>query len=291
MSSFRRPAVMGVLNVTPDSFSDGGSFLEPAAALAHATRMAQEGADLIDVGGESTRPGSEPVGEDEELRRVLPVLESLTAEIRLPLSIDTSKARVADAALGLGAALVNDVKALRGDVRMAETLARSSAEVCLMHMQGDPEGMQDDPRYDDVVSEVKRFLEERLAFAVAEGIAEERVWLDPGIGFGKTLEHNLALLRRLDEIVAIGRPVLIGPSRKRFIGALTGRSEADRAAGTAAASVIAFERGASMFRVHDVAATRDALAVAAATLDGMAAFPHRDVGGPTDCAISHERDR
>jgi dihydropteroate synthase len=282
---------MGVLNVTPDSFSDGGSFLEPAAALAHAKRMAEEGADLIDVGGESTRPGSEPVGEEEELRRVLPVLESLSDEIPVPLSIDTSKARVANAALALGVAFVNDVRALRGDARMAETVARSSAEVCLMHMRGDPEGMQDDPRYDDVVSEVKAFLEERLAFAVGEGIAEERIWLDPGIGFGKTLEHNLALLRRLDEIVAIGRPVLIGASRKRFIGTLTGRSEPDRAAGTAAANVIAFERGASMFRVHDVATTRDALAVAAATLDGMAAFPDRDAGRPAARATSHEKDR
>jgi dihydropteroate synthase len=282
---------MGVLNVTPDSFSDGGRFLEPEAALAHAKRMAEEGADVIDIGGESTRPGSEPVGEEEELRRVLPVLESLSGQVRLPLSIDTSKARVAYAALELGAAFVNDVSALRGDARMAETVARSSAEVCLMHMRGDPKGMQDDPRYGDVVSEVKAFLEERLAFAMGEGIAEERIWLDPGIGFGKTLEHNLVLLRRLDEIVAIGRPVLIGASRKSFLGTLTGRSESDRAAGTTAANVIAFERGASMFRVHDVAATRDALAVAAATVDGMAAFSYRDVGSPAARATSHEKRR
>jgi dihydropteroate synthase len=290
MSSFARPAVMGVLNLTPDSFSDGGRFLDPVAAVTHGRRMAEEGADLIDIGGESTRPGSEPVGEEEELRRVMPVLEALSAQLELPLSIDTSKARVASAALTAGASFVNDIWALRGDARMAETVASADVEVCLMHMQGDPKRMQDDPRYEDVVSEVKAFLEERLAFAVEEGIAEERVWLDPGIGFGKTLGHNLELLRRLDEIVAIGRPVVIGASRKRFIGTLTGRSEAERVGGTAAANLIAFDRGASMFRVHDVAETRDALAVAAATLESMADSSHGDAGGALFRALRHEKE-
>jgi dihydropteroate synthase len=257
---------MGVLNVTPDSFSDGGSFLEPGAALAHAQRMAADGADLIDVGGESTRPGAQPVSLDEELGRVMPVLERLASGGGPPLSIDTSKARVAEAAIQAGVKFVNDVTALRGDPDMAGVVAESGAELCLMHMKGEPRTMQDAPRYDDVVSEVTGFLEERLAFAVREGIAEERVWLDPGIGFGKALEHNLELLRRLGEVVALGRPVLVGVSRKRFIGALTGRAEGEHDAGSVAANVIAFERGAHMFRVHDVAAHREALAVAAGTL-------------------------
>ena len=266
MTGFARPAVMGVLNVTPDSFSDGGEYMDAEAAVAHARAMASEGAALVDVGGESTRPGAAPVGEAEELRRVMPVVEALGGDGDVPISIDTSKAAVARAATAAGATFVNDVTALRGDSGMAEVVAASGAEVCLVHMLGEPRTMQDDPRYDDVVSDVKALLEERLAFAVAEGIAEERVWLDPGIGFGKTLQHNLELLRRLDEIVAIGRPVLVGASRKRFIGTLTGRAEQDRVAGTVAANVMAFERGAHMFRVHDVAATRDALAVASATL-------------------------
>lgn len=257
---------MGVLNVTPDSFSDGGDYLDPAAAVAHARRMAAEGADLVDVGGESTRPGSEPVPLDEELRRVLPVLERLSGS-GIAASIDTSKAEVARRALAAGAQLVNDVTALRGDPAMVGVVAVSQAELCLVHMLGEPRTMQENPRYADVVSDVKRFLEERLDFAARQGVAEERIWLDPGIGFGKALEHNLALLRRLDEIVAIGRPVLIGASRKRFIGTLTGRSERERGAGTLAANLIAYQRGASMFRVHEVAPNRDALLLAAATLD------------------------
>jgi dihydropteroate synthase len=266
VSRFERPAVMGVLNVTPDSFSDGGAFLDPPAAIAHARQMASEGADLVDVGGESTRPGAEPVPELEELRRVMPVVERLVSEQSIPLSIDTSKAAVARAATAVGAVFVNDVTALRGDPAMAGVVAESGADVCLMHMLGEPRNMQDDPRYEDVVSEVKAFLEERLGFAVAHGIPEERVWLDPGIGFGKTLEHNLALLRRLGEIAAVGRPVIVGVSRKRFIGSLTGRAEPDRVAGSVAANVLAFQGGAHMFRVHDVAETRDGLAVAAATV-------------------------
>jgi dihydropteroate synthase len=261
----KRPAIMGVLNVTPDSFSDGGEFLLPAAAAAHGERLVQEGADVIDVGGESTRPGAEPVSERVELERVIPVIEAL-AERGITLSVDTSKAAVARAALAAGAAFVNDVTALRGDAAMAATVAQAGVDVCLVHMLGEPRTMQEDPRYDDVVSEVRAFLEERLQFAVGAGIAEERVWLDPGIGFGKALEHNLELIRRLGEIVAIGRPVVFGASRKRFLGRLTGRPEQERVAGTIAANVLAYERGAAMFRVHDVAATVDALRVAGATL-------------------------
>jgi dihydropteroate synthase len=261
---FARPAVMGVLNVTPDSFSDGGRYLDPGAALDHARRLVSEGADLVDVGGESTRPGAEPVPADEELQRVIPVIEQLPD---IPVSIDTSKSAVARAATDAGAVFVNDVTALRGDPAMAEVVAQTGADLCLMHMLGEPRTMQDDPRYEDVVAEVAAFLEERLAFAVSQGIPEHRVWLDPGIGFGKTLRHNLELLRRLDEIVALGRPVVVGASRKRFIGALTEKPESERVAGTVAANVMAYERGAHMFRVHDVGATRDALAVAAATVD------------------------
>ena len=258
---------MGVVNVTPDSFSDGGQFLDADAAVAHGLRLTSEGADILDIGGESTRPGADPVGEDEELRRVVPVIERLAHDGDARLSIDTTKAAVARAALEAGATLVNDVSALRLDPGMAGLVADSGAGCCLMHMLGEPRTMQKDPRYDDVVSEVKAFLCERLAFAVAEGIDEERVWLDPGIGFGKTVEHNLELLRRLDEIVAIGRPVVVGTSRKSFLGKLAGgRDEGERLPGTIATNVLALERGASVFRVHDVAQNADALAVAAATV-------------------------
>jgi dihydropteroate synthase len=261
---------MGVLNVTPDSFSDGGLYLDPEAAVAHGRQLAADGADLIDVGGESTRPGAEPVAAEEELRRVVPVIERLAASVSLPLSIDTTKEPVARAALAAGASFVNDVSALRLDQAMPALVAESRVDVCLMHMQGEPRTMQADPRYEDVVSEVKAFLEKRLGFAVAEGIPEDRVWLDPGIGFGKTLEHNLELLRRLAEIVAIGRPVVVGASRKRFIGALTGRPEAERLPASLAAAVLAFERGASMLRVHDVRETRDALLLAGSVGDRIA---------------------
>ena len=260
------PLLMGVVNVTPDSFSDGGRFLEADAAVAHGERLAGEGAQLLDVGGESTRPGAEPVSVEEESRRVLPVVERL-ARAGHRISIDTAKAPVAREALEAGAELVNDVSALRFDPDMAPLVAERGVGCCLMHMLGEPRTMQDDPRYDDVVADVKAFLEERLAFAVREGIAEERVWLDPGIGFGKTLDHNLELLRRLDEIVAIGRPVVVGTSRKSFLGRLTGRPEGERLPGTIATNVLALERGACVFRVHDVAPVRDALAVAAATVE------------------------
>ena len=257
---------MGVVNVTPDSFSDGGLFLDADAAVEHGLRLTAEGADILDIGGESTRPGADPVGEDEELRRVVPVIERLAGG-QVRLSIDTTKVPVARVALEAGASLVNDVSALRFDPGMAALVAETGAGCCLMHMLGEPRTMQEDPRYDDVVSEVKAFLEERLAFAVGEGIDEARVWLDPGIGFGKTVEHNLELLRRLDEIVAIGRPVVVGTSRKSFLGKLAGgRDEAERLPGTIATNVLALERGASVFRVHDVAQNVDALAVAAATV-------------------------
>jgi dihydropteroate synthase len=261
------PLVMGVVNVTPDSFSDGGLYLDADAAVAHAEQLVDEGAGVLDVGGESTRPGAAPVSLDEELRRVVPVIERLAPAT---ISVDTRKAAVAEAALEAGAAIVNDVSAFRHDPAMAGVVADAGAGCCLMHMLGDdPRTMQDDPVYDDVVSDVKAFLEERLAFAVSEGVAEEGVWLDPGVGFGKTLEHNLELLRRLDEIVAIGRPVVVGTSRKSFLGKLTGREPQERVPGTIATNVIALERGASVFRVHDVAASVDALKVAAATLSGQ----------------------
>jgi dihydropteroate synthase len=261
------PVVMGVVNVTPDSFSDGGAWLDAGAAVAHGRDLAREGADILDIGGESTRPGAEPVSAAEELRRVLPVLEGL-AGAGPRLSIDTSKAAVAAAALRAGATIVNDVTALRGDPAMAALLAGHDGDVCLMHMLGEPRTMQRDPRYADVVDDVKAFLSERLEFAVAQGIAEERIWLDPGIGFGKTATHNLELLRRLRELVALGRPLVVGTSRKSFLGAITGRGAHERVPATIATNVLALAAGARIFRVHDVAEVRDALVVAAATLRG-----------------------
>jgi dihydropteroate synthase len=257
---------MGVVNVTPDSFSDGGDFFDADAAIAHGRQLAAEGAHILDIGGESTRPGAEPVGAEEELRRVLPVIEGLAGgDARI--SIDTTKLAVARGALDAGATIVNDVSAFRFEPELAGLVAETGSDCCLMHMLGKPRTMQQDPRYGDVVDDVKAFLEERLAFATGEGIAEERVWLDPGIGFGKTFEHNLELLRRLDEIVAIGRPVVIGTSRKSFIGKLTGKPEKERLPGTIATNVLAFERGARIFRVHDVGPVADALAVTAAALE------------------------
>ena len=265
MSDFR---IMGVINVTPDSFSDGGRYLDGAAAVAHGLELEAEGAAILDVGGESTRPGAAPVPESQELRRVIPVIEGLIAGgSRAQISIDTSKAGVAARALDAGASLVNDVTALRADPKMAGLIADAGADCCLMHMLGDPRTMQRDPHYDDVVGDIKAFLEERMALAVSAGIALERIMLDPGIGFGKTVEHNLELLRRLGELVTLGRPVVIGTSRKSFLGRLTGRNAPeDRVAATVATNVIAFERGARVFRVHDVAPVRDALTVTAATV-------------------------
>ena len=258
--------IMGIVNVTPDSFSDGGEWFERAAAIDHGRRLAEEGAAILDVGGESTRPYSDPVPLDEERARVVPVIEALGAT-GAQLSVDTMKLEVARDAIAAGATFVNDVTAFRHDPALAALVAEHGCDCCLMHMLGDPRTMQVDPRYDDVVSEVTAFLEGRAAFAVSEGIAPERIALDPGIGFGKTLEHNLELLRRLDEIVALGFPVLIGTSRKAFLGRLAGREDPhDRVAATVATNVLALERGATLFRVHDVAPTADALAVAAATL-------------------------
>jgi dihydropteroate synthase len=263
--AFPRPSVLGVVNVTPDSFSDGGRFLSPEVAVAQARRLLAEGAALVDVGGESTRPGAEGVSLDEELRRVEPVLEALSG---LPVSVDTSKAEVARRALALGAVMVNDVTALRADPELAGVVADGGAYLCLMHMLGEPRTMQDEPRYDDVVADVCAFLEERVAFAVGAGIPEERICLDPGIGFGKTVEHNLELLARLDELVALGRPVLVGASRKRFLGRLLGDSDAltGPVAASVAVAVLAYERGASLFRVHDVREHVEALGAARAVV-------------------------
>jgi dihydropteroate synthase len=254
---FPAPSVMGVINVTPDSFSDGGVHLDPDAAATAARRMVDDGAAIVDIGGESTRPGSDGVSVDEELRRVVPVLERLASSV--PVSIDTAKAEVARRALSLGAELVNDVTALRGDPALAGVIAEAGAYVCLMHMQGEPRTMQDDPRYDDVASEVASFLEERLRFAVGEGIPEGRICLDPGIGFGKTPEHNFELIRRLDVLLALGRPLLIGFSRKSSLRRLVG--DGDLTSASVAAAVGAFERGATILRVHDVKQHVDALAV------------------------------
>jgi dihydropteroate synthase len=257
---------MGVVNVTPDSFSDGGLFLDRDAAVEHGLALAEEGAGVLDVGGESTRPGADPVPTEQELARVLPVVEALAAAGHA-VSIDTTKLEVARAALAAGATVVNDVSAFRFAPELAGLVASEGAGCCLMHMLGEPRTMQLDPRYDDVVADVKAFLEERLAFATGEGVPEERIWLDPGIGFGKTVDHNLELLRRLDEIVAIGRPVVVGTSRKTFLGKLAGgRAEGERLPGTIATNVLALERGATVFRVHDVAPVVDALKVAAATV-------------------------
>jgi len=262
--------LMGVVNVTPDSFSDGGRFLDPAAAIAYGRALVGEGADIVDVGGESTRPGAAPVDEEEERRRVLPVVEGLVGAGAL-VSVDTVKLEVARPALDAGAGYVNDVTAFRAAPGMAALVAERGATCCLMHMRGEPRTMQDDPRYEDVVSEVKGFLEERLAFAVAEGVSEEKIHLDPGIGFGKTAAHNLELLRRLPELTALGRPVVIGTSRKSFLGRIAShppRAVDARMPGTIATNVLALAAGARVFRVHDVAPVRDALTVAAALLAG-----------------------
>jgi dihydropteroate synthase len=257
--------LMGVVNVTPDSFSDGGLYLDPDAAVAHGLELAEAGAEVLDVGGESTRPGADPVGEEEELRRVVPVIRGLSGS-RSRISVDTSKASVAAAALDAGAAIVNDVTALRGDPEMGRLCAERGATLILMHMLGEPRTMQENPRYDDVVADVKAFLAERLEAAVAAGIDEDRVWLDPGIGFGKTGAHNMELLRRLGELRELGRPLVIGTSRKSFLGKVDGSPADQRLGGTIASSVLAAAEGAEVLRVHDVAEVRQALAVAAAVL-------------------------
>jgi dihydropteroate synthase len=259
------PKLMGIVNVTPDSFSDGGMYLSPEAAIAHGEELVRDGADILDVGGESTRPGAEEVPAEEELRRVLPVIEGLAGGEAV-VSIDTSKAAVAEAALDAGAAIVNDVTALRGEPEIGGLCAERGAGLVLMHMRGEPRTMQENPAYDDVVDDVKAFLAERLEAAIAAGVAEERVWLDPGIGFGKTLEHNLELLGRLGELRELGRPLVVGVSRKSFIGKIDGSAVGERLGGTIAASVLAAAEGAGVLRVHDVAEAAQAVKLTAAIL-------------------------
>jgi len=264
-----RPRIAGIINITPDSFS-GDGLASTEAAIAHGLKLADDGADLLDVGGESTRPGAEPVSAQDEIARVVPVIEALARRVTLPISIDTSKSEVMRAAVAAGAGMINDVCALRLDGAL-DAAAALKVPVCLMHMQGEPRTMQDAPHYDDVVSDVRRFLAERIFACEMSGIDKKRIVADPGFGFGKTLEHNLALLRALDEFSALGVPLLVGLSRKGMIGTLTGRDRhADRVAGSAAAALIAVQKGAAIVRVHDVAATRDALAVWEGVAKGIA---------------------
>jgi dihydropteroate synthase len=260
-----RPQVMGILNVTPDSFSDGGRYLDPEAAVAQGLRLRAEGAAILDIGGESTRPGAEPVSVQQELDRVLPVIEALAPELDIPISIDTSKPEVMQAAVGAGAGMINDVNALRAAGAL-EAAAAAAVPVCLMHMQGEPRGMQQAPQYGDVLAEIKAYLAVRLAACMQGGIPRSRLLVDPGFGFGKTLQHNLALLAGLAAFAELGVPLLVGVSRKSMIGALTGRDPGQRLAGSLAAAVLAAERGARIIRVHDVAATVDALAVTQAVM-------------------------
>lgn len=260
------PRIMGVINVTPDSFSDGGRYITLDAALRQGERLAAEGADILDVGGESTRPGADEVGVAEEIDRVVPVIAALARHLDLPLSVDTNKPEVMRAAVAAGAGLINDIYALRRPGALAAA-AELAVPVCLMHMRGTPETMQQAPRYTDPIAEVSAFLEERLTACAAAGIPRQRLLLDPGFGFGKTLAHNLALLAGLPTLAALGQPLLVGLSRKSMIGALTGREVSERLAGSLAAAVLAVERGARVIRVHDVAATRDALRVALAVLE------------------------
>jgi dihydropteroate synthase len=265
------PAVMGIVNVTPDSFSDGGRFFAADDALVQALTLVREGAAIVDIGGESTRPGSELITLDEELHRVLPVVEALAGSVGVPISVDTMKAEVARRALAAGAAIVNDVSALRYDEAMVDVVAEAGCPVCLMHMQGMPKTMQDDPRYDDVVGEVLAFLEERMAHALAHGVREEQIMVDPGIGFGKTVAHNLTLLDGLSRFTSLGRPVVLGASRKRFLGAILGAEPSGRTVGTVATTVIGYLAGAHVFRVHDVKPNFEALRVALAVREGVIA--------------------
>lgn len=260
-----QPLIMGILNVTPDSFSDGGNFFNPSAAVEHAQCMADDGADIIDVGGESTRPGAPPVPPDEQIQRICPVIWTLARQLDIPISVDTTSAAVAQAALEAGASVINDVSALRFDPEMAPLAARIGAPVILMHMLGDPRTMQDNPTYTDVIQEIKQFLAERIEFALAAGIDRSKIIIDPGIGFGKTVEHNLLLLKKLCDLCALDVPVLIGPSRKSFIGKVLGiEKPADRLFGTAAAVVACVHAGAQIIRVHDVKEMSQVVRLAAA---------------------------
>jgi dihydropteroate synthase len=270
-----RPRIIGIVNVTPDSFSDGGRYLDTAAAVDHGLRLVDEGADALDVGGESTRPGAEPVSVEEEIARVVPVIEALTRQTQVPIAVDTSKAPVMRAAVAAGAGMINDVYALRRDGAL-DAAVELRVPVCLMHMQGEPQTMQEDPRYDDVVEEVCRFLAERILVCEMAGIDKKRIVVDPGFGFGKTLEHNLALLGALDRFRRLGVPLMVGLSRKSMIGALTGRALDQRSVGSAVAALLAAQRGAGLLRVHDVAATRDALAVWAGVARAIQAPVQRD---------------
>jgi dihydropteroate synthase len=262
-----RTVLLGVVNVTPDSFSDGGRFLDPDAADRHARALAEEGADILDIGAESTRPGSRPVSADEELARLLPVLERILKDPPCPVSVDTVKPEVAEAALALGVHMVNDVTGLAAGPDLARVCARYGAALCLVHMRGTPATMQEAPRYDDLLGEVRARLASAVAAAEAAGVAPDAICVDPGIGFGKTLGHNLTLLKRLDALAPLGKPILVGPSRKRFIGALLGAEPADRLEGTLAACVMAVQAGVHLLRVHDVAAVRRAARVAEAIRD------------------------
>lgn len=258
---------MGILNVTPDSFHDGGRYLQPEVAIDRARQMAITGAGIIDVGGESTRPGSEPVSLEEELRRVIPVIEAIAPELEIPVSIDTGKAEVARKALAAGAKMINDITALRGDPEMAAAAAEAACPLCLMHMLGEPRTMQENPHYQDVIIDIKDFFRERIEYATSHGIKRENLILDPGIGFGKTLAHNLKIIGHLDKFAVLGLPLMIGASRKRFIGSLTGEEDTEkRLAGTIATNILAFERGACIFRVHDVPENFQALRVATAII-------------------------
>lgn len=260
-----QPLIMGILNVTPDSFSDGGNFFNPSAAVEHAQCMADDGADIIDVGGESTRPGALPVPPDEQIQRICPVIWTLARQLDIPISVDTTSAAVAQAALEAGASVINDVSALRFDPEMAPLAARTGAPVILMHMLGDPRTMQDNPTYTDVIQEIKQFLAERIEFALAAGIDRSKIIIDPGIGFGKTVEHNLLLLKKLCDLCALDVPILIGPSRKSFIGKVLGiEKPADRLFGTAAAVVACVHAGAQIIRVHDVKEMSQVVRLAAA---------------------------
>ena len=255
----RRPLLMGIINVTPDSFSDGGKFFSVEAAVEQALRLVEEGADLLDIGGESTRPYSDPISTEDELGRITPVFETLANRVSIPLSIDTSKSAVARAALAAGAEIINDVTALTGDAAMLQLAAESAAGVCAMHMQGTPQTMQDNPHYDDVVREVRDYLGSRLEALVAAGIAAERVCLDPGIGFGKTHQHNLTLMAHCEGLHELGRPLLVGHSRKGFLGKLLGDEQADRTSATVGAALSLAVQGVQVIRVHDVRGVREAL--------------------------------
>ena len=264
-----RPRIAGIINVTPDSFSDGGAHVDAFAAVAHGLKLVEDGADLLDIGGESTRPQAEPVSVQEEIARVAPVIEALAKQTSVPISVDTSKPEVMRAAVAAGAGMINDVYALRQNGAL-DAAAELKVAVCLMHMLGEPRTMQEDPHYDDVVSDVRRFLAERVFACEMSGIDKKKIVVDPGFGFGKTLEHNLALLRALDQFAALGVPLMVGLSRKAMIGTLTGRATDRRAVGSAVAAMIAVQKGAMIVRVHDVVETRDALAVWEGVASGAA---------------------